>query len=218
MGRSGCVGAFEPVPFTYETGRLVNRMLGLTNVKLFCKGCGNRNGQVAFTLPVQRSGAVSAGLAHVAGRNDQRKDRDIYAPYEQTREVMCDVVALDDFLPDLGNVSLLKSDIEGADLLALQGAARLIERHHPTILCEIEPWFLEGFGIQPRALGDFFREHDYDMYHYDVVDGKGALALTTIDGLGTFSSHNYVLVHPSRRDRLAALLDRASSPAIARTQ
>ena len=214
VGRSGKVFAFEPVPFTYRTCRLVCRLLGLRNVQLFSKGCGNRNARVPFTLPVQRSGAISAGLAHFAGRNDQRKDRQIYSPYEQTREVLCDVVALDDLLPDLINVSLLKSDIEGADLLALQGAARLIERHHPTILCEIEPWYLEGFGIDPKALGEFFQARDYSLYHYDVVNGNRALTLTTIEGLGAFSSHNYVLVHPSRRDRLASVLS-SSDPAVA---
>ncbi|MBI3321242.1 MAG: FkbM family methyltransferase [Candidatus Omnitrophica bacterium] len=219
VGRSGRVYAFEPVPFTYATCRLVGRLLGIQNVELFGKGCGNRNGRVAFTLPVQRSGAISAGLAHFAGRNDQRKGKDLYAPYDQTREVWCEVVALDDFLPELTDVSLLKSDIEGADLLALQGAARLIERHHPTILCEIEPWFLEGFGIKPQALGAFFRERDYRMYHYDVVDpstrpadGQGTLTPASIERLGTFSSHNYVLIHPSRRDRLASLLNPQDIP------
>lgn len=206
VGPSGRVYAFEPVTFTYETCRLVGKVLGLGNVQLYPKGCSDRTTRVKFTLPMQDSGAISAGLAHIAGRNDQREQKEIYSPYEATKEVWCEVVALDEFLPNLEQLSLIKCDIEGADLLALRGASSLIERHCPTILCEVEPWFLEGFGIPPQDVGRFFIDRGYQMYHYDVVNGRGALSPTSVEELGAFGSHNYVFVHPRRADRLASVL------------
>ena len=207
VGSSGRAYAFEPVPFTYQTCKLVGRLLSFKTVEIFPKGCSDRTGRVAFLLPVQDSGAISAGLAHLASRNDERVGKAARSPYDEAREIECEVVTLDDFLPELKNLSLIKSDIEGADLLALRGAARMIERHHPTILCEIEPWFLEGFHIQPQEMGEFFFDRGYRMYHYDVSDGRGRLTPATIEGLEAFSSRNYVFVHPSRRDRLTSVLD-----------
>ncbi|MBI4489165.1 MAG: FkbM family methyltransferase [Deltaproteobacteria bacterium] len=59
--------------------------------------------------------------------------------YDATQEIWCEVTVLDDFLPNLMNLSFIKSDIEGADLLALRRAEKLIERHRPTVVCEINP-------------------------------------------------------------------------------
>lgn len=68
VGPSGRVYAFEPVPFTSATLRLVSRILHLGNVELIPKGCGDRAAKVPFTLPIQASGAISAGLAHIAAQ------------------------------------------------------------------------------------------------------------------------------------------------------
>ena len=207
VGRSGRVHAFEPIPFTCQTCRIVGRFLGWRNVELIAKGCSERGGRVLFTIPVQESGAISGGLAHLAGRNDQRDGKAVYSPYEKTREVWCDVVALDDELPDPPNLSFIKSDIEGADLLALRGAARLIERHHPTVQTEIKTWFLEGFGIRPEGFTEFFGPKGYRMYHFETAGEAPKLRSVSIERLGSFSTDNYLFIHPSRLDRFAALLD-----------
>jgi FkbM family methyltransferase len=207
VGGAGRVYAFEPIPFTYETCKLVGKFLGFRNVEMIQKGCSDRTGTVAFTLPIQDSGAISAGLAHLSGRNDQRPGKEQYSIYDRTRELVCDVVALDDFLPALSNLSFIKSDIEGADLLAMRGAVRLIERHHPTIQCEINPWFLEGFGIPPHAFSEFFEARGYQMYHYEATEQRRWLRAASIEALGIFSTHNYLFIHPSRCERFASLLE-----------
>jgi FkbM family methyltransferase len=214
VGRAGRVYAFEPVGFTCDTARLVGRLLGCgRNVELVSKGCSDRTGRVAFTVPVQRSGAISAGQTHLAGRNDERPGKDVHAPHERSKELWCDVVALDEFLPPLRELSFIKSDIEGADLLALRGARRLIEQHSPTILCEISPWFLEGFGISAGGFADLLLSRGYEMYHYERAAGREWLRPAALARLGTYSSHNYVFVHPRRRQRLAALLEAPAAPA-----
>ena len=209
VGSSGRVYAFEPIPFTYETCKLVGKFLGFRNVEIIQKGCSDRTGTVAFTLPIQDSGAISAGLAHLSGRDDQRPGKEQYSIYDRTRELVCDVVALDEFLPELPSLSFVKSDIEGADLLAMRGAARIIERHHPTIQCEINPWFLEGFGIPPHAFSEFFEARGYQMYHYEAAGQQGRLRAASIEQLGTLSTHNYFFIHPSRLERFASLLEQS---------
>jgi FkbM family methyltransferase len=46
-------------------------------------------------------------------------------------------VALDDFVRDHERPDLAKIDVEGAEGRVLRGAARLLEAHRPTLLCEV---------------------------------------------------------------------------------
>src|ERR1043166_779944 len=67
----GRIYAFEPVPFTYQTLRQGARLLRFRNVEIVPKGCSDRAGEITFTVPVQSSGAVAAGLAYRGGGHHQ---------------------------------------------------------------------------------------------------------------------------------------------------
>jgi FkbM family methyltransferase len=194
VGRTGRVFAFEPVPFTCRTLRLVVRILRLGNVEVVEKGLSDRAGTVSFTVPLQESGAASAGQAHFSTRCDERRGKEKHAPWPHSRDVTCEVVRLDDFLPHLPDLSFLKCDIEGAELFAFRGAEQTIDRYFPTVLCEINPWFLDGFGIPLAELTDFFFRKDYRLYHYD----EGARRLEEMTDLAKIIEDNYVFIHPRR--------------------
>lgn len=202
VGATGKVYAFEPVPFTCGTLRLVGRLLRFRNVEIVPKGCGDQNQRVVFELPLQANGAISAGLAYVGGRNNEREGRERHARFQATRKVECDVIRIDDYVPNAAPVTLVKSDIEGADLFALRGARSTIERHHPTVICEINPWFLDGFGILLEELLGFFAERDYALYSYQ--DQRRKLVPWTA---AEVVEDNYVFVHQSRMNRFRQLLD-----------
>jgi FkbM family methyltransferase len=203
VGARGQVFAFEPVPFTCETLKAVARLLGLRRVQIVAKGCSDRAGEIAFTVPVQASGAVAAGQAYIGGRDDEREGREKQVRWAATRDVRAEVVALDEFLPRVEKVSLVKCDIEGAELLAFRGAERLIREHLPTVICEINPWFLEGFGIKLADLLAFFFEKGYKIYHYR---NDGALARLREINAAEVVEDNYVFIHPSRLARFESLL------------
>ncbi|MDT5294387.1 MAG: hypothetical protein QOJ76_1267 [Acidobacteriota bacterium] len=203
IGGAGRVYAFEPVPFTFRTLAVVARLLRFRNVELVQKGCSDRSGEITFTVPVQASGAVAAGQAYIGGRDDEREGRDAQVRWAGTRDVTAEVVALDEFLPRVERLSLVKCDIEGAELLAFRGAARIIGEHLPTVICEINPWFLEGFGISLDALLDFFSARGYGLYHYRNDGGRGRLREV---GAAEVVEDNYVFIHPSRRERFAAFI------------
>ncbi len=203
-GPSGRVIAFEPVPFTNETLRLITRLLGLRNVEVVPKGCSERTGTVTFRVPLQSSGALMTGQAHIGTRNDNHAGSDEFKTWETTKEITCEVVALDDFLPPLQDLPFLKIDIEGAELLAFRGAEKLIDKHHPTILLEIYPWCLEGFGLSLDDLLHFFQARGYGLHSYNVATRR----LEPVQMIGDIVPANYVFLHPSRRDRLASVLDR----------
>jgi FkbM family methyltransferase len=205
LGGSGKIYAFEPVPFTFDTLRLVSRILRFRNVSLVKKGCSAEAGEISFEVPVQASGALAAGQAYIAGRRDDREGKESQVRWAGTRQILCEVVKLDDFLPRIEDLTLIKCDIEGAELLAFRGAKELIGKHLPTVICEINPWFLEGFGIRLDELIGFFSDQGYRLYHYRVQDGDRMLYEVHIEDV---VEDNYTFIHPSRLSRFSSILAR----------
>jgi FkbM family methyltransferase len=203
VGPNGHVYAFEPVPSTFGALRVATRLLRLRNVELIEKGCSERSGQITFTVPLQSSGALSAGQAYIGGRNDERAGKEGQVRWQGTLDVVCQVVALDEYLPPVEALSLIKCDIEGAELFAFRGATQLIKQHRPTIICEINPWFLEGFGLELNDLISFFLNQDYNLYHYRVNNDRRQLRPVRLEEI---IEDNYVFIHPSRLERFHDLL------------
>ncbi|NOT47177.1 MAG: FkbM family methyltransferase [Acidobacteria bacterium] len=202
VGKSGKVFSFEPVPFTFDTLKIISRLLGFShNVELVEKGCSDENGLISFSVPVQQSGAFAAGQAYIGTRNDEHSGKEDQVKWQSTKEVEAEVVRLDDFLPPLSDLPFVKADIEGAELLCLRGAENLITKHLPTVVCEINPWFLDGFGIKMNELTSFFMDKGYKIYFYE----EKRKSLREVD-LAEIVEDNYVFLHPSRVERFASLL------------
>jgi len=203
LGSGGRVYAFEPVPFTFETLRVVSRILNFRGVTLLEKGCSDKAGKISFEVPVQESGAYAAGQAYIGGRRDDRSGKETQVRWASTKEVVGEVVALDDFLPAIDDLSLIKCDVEGAELFAFRGARKLISKHLPTVICEINPWFLEGFDVRLEDLVAFFVELGYQLYHYRTEEeGPGLFPVALKDVV----EDNYVFIHPQRTSRFSPLL------------
>jgi FkbM family methyltransferase len=192
VGPGGRVYAFEPIPYTADTLAAVMRILGLSNVTLVRKGCGERAATRAFSVPVQGSGVTDAALAHLSTRAD--------ASDSPVREVEAEIVALDDLLGELPEVSLLKVDVEGAEPYALAGASALLERDAPTVVAELAPELLGGFGFSSQDVIGFLTERGYSALSYE----RGLLRPLRDER----PPGNAVFVHPRRADRLAGLVER----------
>lgn len=198
VGPTGKVICFEPIPFTARTFRLVQRGLGFRdNVRLINKGASDKNGRTQFTVPVMGTGAISAGLVHM-GRNDERPGKEKRANFA-TKQVECEVVAIDECLPDVRDVALVKCDIEGADLFAMRGMRKILETHKPTVIIEITPWYLEGFDLTVEDITSFFGSLGYECYRYADKKLCPVVAADIVED-------NWIFLHPLRRERFQALL------------
>jgi hypothetical protein len=72
---------------------------------------------------------------------------------------------LDDFLRDTERIDVIKIDIEGGELRALQGMSALIERHRPVIVSEFAPTMIERqSGVNGEAYLQALQECGYDLH------------------------------------------------------
>jgi FkbM family methyltransferase len=86
----------------------------------------------------------------------------------ETRLYKMIAVPLDNFC--LEKVSLLKTDVQGADLRVLHGARMTIKRCQPVILFEYEPAPSNLLGDPLESYFEFFKEMNYEVQHIHAGD------------------------------------------------
>jgi FkbM family methyltransferase len=88
-----------------------------------------------------------------------------------TREVrQVPAVTLDGLLGGSPAPRLVKIDTEGAELLCLQGAGRLLHEVRPTLLCEVA-------AANAREVGALLHGHGYTLFDATAHPGREPLAL-----------------------------------------
>jgi FkbM family methyltransferase len=122
--RRGRVVAFEPQ--AEIACRLARdcRMLNLSNVAVEPLGVYSASGWQGLTVPRGQPAAAALNGAAV------KADGDI--------SYTVPVVSLDDYFPTGDRVSLLKIDVEGAELHVLRGAERILKHSRPLLVVECE--------------------------------------------------------------------------------
>lgn len=117
---------------------------------------------------VENCGLIPGVSLHNAALMDRPCGIDIYAPGRTTLTAtqvrynpksMNTAVAIDQY--DFEECSLLKLDVEGAELMALKGAEKTIERHKPFILVELNN--LGGrFGVKDKDVRAWLVARGYE--------------------------------------------------------
>jgi FkbM family methyltransferase len=110
--------------------------------------------------------------------------------------------------PELDGVTLLKVDVEGAELAVLEGATELIACARPLIVCEVSQSPLDRYGSSVDELDAWLAGADYKL---ELIDGPRNSAETSwqLTPLARLSdspeSHFDVLAVPGESERLAHL-------------
>jgi FkbM family methyltransferase len=88
-------------------------------------------------------------------------------------------------------VSFIKSDIEGADLLALRGGTECIQQCRPSILIEWNAANIKPFAINNRDLYAFTQAMNYTLYTVPLLN-----KVDTLNDLELYSNHteNFLLM------------------------
>jgi FkbM family methyltransferase len=96
-------------------------------------------------------------------------------------------------------VSFIKIDIEGADLLALKGGLECINKFRPVILMEYNQTNIKPFGLSNHNLVDFIDEINYEIYYLPEIKRISSLVEMNLLCKKQFIE-NYLLIPAEKRD------------------
>ena len=164
VGDNGFVYAFEPIPYTFRTLNRIIKLFRLNNVKLINKGCSDSKGKIKFSIPLQENGTISAGLAFIDMDEKSRSARLIKGEHSDIVTIESEIVKIDDL--NYKNVSFMKVDVEGAELMVLKGAIKTIKKSKPIIMIEIEDRWIESYDIKRKDISNFFSNLNYQTHYY----------------------------------------------------
>ena len=156
VGKQGQTIAFEPMPETVEVLRENVEVNHLENVIVVAAAASDGSGSVEILSDATDRATKTASMVgyHVEG---------------QAQKTVVRSIRLDDYFDGSMRLpSLIKIDVEGAELMALKGARETIAKANPILIVEIHGWgspgsqevlnLLSDFGYRARIVGIWTRE------------------------------------------------------------
>lgn len=145
VGSMGAVHCFEIDPRPLRCLRRNASKSPLRNIYVHEVAVGDREGEAV--LRQEKECGNSSVHASGSGR----------------RVALTTLDAWQESQPLLGQITAIKVDIEGGELLGLMGARKLMARHQPTIVCECCPQLQERAGHGHDELLQFFEAVGYEV-------------------------------------------------------
>lgn len=146
------VYALEPIKVSFDVLNENIEINGLRDVIFaFNLAAGDIEGDQVFSVPIDVPGAASMLNLH---------------PEAPSHEQICSVTTVDLFLAQqgAGPIDLVKCDVEGAELMVMRGASRLLTVDRPVILLEILRKWSRAFGYHPNDLIGLLGQYGYECW------------------------------------------------------
>ena len=137
---------FEPIPELYG---FLKEKFKKTNCTISDIALSDKTGIINFNYVL--SNPSYSGIKKRNYDRDNEKDMTIDVRTEK----------LDEVLDDNYQAGLLKIDVEGAELLVLKGAEKMITRCKPVIIFEFGLGASDVYETSPKELWNFFEEKNY---------------------------------------------------------
>lgn len=150
VGAEGRVYAFEPVPQNAATIVRNASINGIDVIEVFAEAVGAQTGRTDLLL-ARHAGGASLALAG--------------APPDMVGRIEVEMTTLDDAVAHrrIRPPSLVKIDVEGAELEVLSGMSSILERHRPRILCEIDAPDKPALDRKADEVTSFLEVAGYDF-------------------------------------------------------
>lgn len=148
VGPTGLLVAFEPNPPVFAA---LQRNVAQFSVELHQLALSDKQTMLNFVADEKRP-----GLSHLQHQFDQ--------PAEATRTIAVQSVTLDSIV-GARPISFIKLDLEGADFLALRGAARTLRKSRPPVIFENNRgWAAKCHHYTAEEFFAFFADIHYIIY------------------------------------------------------
>ena len=173
IARAGQVHAFEPDPRSARRLRAAITDNGIHNVHLQMCAVGDRTGERKMLLldyPPMSSLQLEADSS-----------ANVEIGTSQDKRITVPVCTLDEYCEARGirRVDLLKIDVEGAEMLVLRGAARLIASSRPEMLIELHQAQAHAFGHPVEEVIDHLQALGYQLFR--ILPGMRRPRLAPLD-------------------------------------
>lgn len=149
VGGEGHVYAFEPLPANAKTIRHNIELNEFKNITLLEKAVAEETG-TGDLLVADYSGGSALSTANLP-------------PPDMTGTLSVDIVAIDDLI-EAGSIlppSLIKVDVEGAELGVFKGMTKTLARHRPKIIYEIDDGRQDEYEKKASECRNFLEAHHY---------------------------------------------------------
>lgn len=157
VGNTGKVVAIEANPETYK---LLRRNLEANNINsCFNYALTSQNGEIDLFVP--NKGDIFSSL-----RQNEYIQGDLMYSCKVMGKTLGDIINE----LELSKISLIKIDIEGAEMDVIRSAVNIISKFRPPIIVEygVNTWSIFGSTIQD--LFEIIKSHDYLVYRFDLND------------------------------------------------
>lgn len=131
---------FEPIPLLFQN--LKTKYAGQPNCQLFDVALSNKKGTSSFNYVV--SNPSYSGLIK------RHYDR----PNEEDTQITVRTERMDDFFPSDARIDLIKIDVEGGELMVLEGAVQTLRRCKPVVIFEHGIGASDLYGSTPEKVFD----------------------------------------------------------------
>ena len=148
-GDNGLVIAFEPEPNFFK---LLSRNISRNNMK----------NAICFEIAV----AEKNGLTNLYLSNENKGHNSIIRSEELKTSTQVKTTTLDDFLfyQKITKVDIIKMDIEGAEILALEGMKNTLMKHLPLLFLEFSPHSIIKLNRNPADFLSTLRKIGYSVF------------------------------------------------------
>lgn len=163
VGKNGFVISFEPEKTNYASLKNNIQENNFSNVSCINKAVSSQNGTMTLNInPLNEGGASLNKLNQYHDDDEVFTKEEIEQKFPETiLEQKTEVVSVDSFLKTNNKIpSIIKIDIEGAELGALEGSTELLEKNYaPDIIIEV--------GVGGENIIDFLEGRNYSLYTLD---------------------------------------------------
>jgi len=145
VGGAGRVVAFEPSPILVDILRYHCKVNRLPQITIVGKAVSNSDGEAALFL-------LNQGFSFRNSLTIERDDAPYVRPDEKGR-IIVPTVTLDHYCRESElRPALVKIDVEGAELLVLEGCREVLRRARPIVIVGVHPyWLPAGQHLRPAG-------------------------------------------------------------------
>jgi len=144
---------FEPIPDLHHD--LVNKYIANPNCNISPFAASNKKGESSFNYVV--SNPSYSGL----------KKRSYDKKNEQDKIIKVQTDKLDDLIPANLKIDLIKIDVEGGELLVLEGSRKILAEYNPVIIFEHGLGASDYYDVGPNQIFTYFDGLGYSIYTLD---------------------------------------------------